>query len=103
MLLNFVRLTGDGIYKIYEPLRIKLLTRGQLGFSHSSEHKFRHKFADSLNPLCSCSLETVSLLHFFLCRAIMTELKNISDAIMSLKKMIYFMLHCMATRILTTT
>ena len=35
---------------------IKLLTRLRPGFSHLSEHKFRHNFADSLNPLCSCSL-----------------------------------------------
>ena len=51
MLLNFIRPTGNSTYKTYEPLRIKLLTRLRLGFSHLSEHKFRHNFADSLNPL----------------------------------------------------
>ena len=30
---------------------IKLLTRFRLGFSHLSEHKFRHILVDSLNPL----------------------------------------------------
>ena len=47
-----------------------------------------------MNPLCSCSLETESTLHFFLrCqnyatlrRALMTDLKNINDAIMSLNE-----------------
>ena len=30
-------------------------------------HKFRHNFADTLNPLCSCSLETEVKEHYFLC------------------------------------
>ena len=77
-----------------ERIGIKLLTRLRLGFSHLSEHIFRHNFADSLNPLFSCSLETESTLHFFLRyqnyttlrRALMTDLKNINDAIMSLNE-----------------
>ena len=60
MFLNFIKPTGNSTYKIYDLLGIKLLTRLRLGFSHLSEHKFRHKFADSLNPLFSCSLETES-------------------------------------------
>ena len=92
MLLNFTRPIENSTYKAYDPLGIKLLTRLRLGFSHFSKHKFRHNFADSLNTLCSCSLETQSTLHFFLgCqnyatlrRALITDVKNINDAIMSL-------------------
>ena len=91
MLLKFIRPIENSTYKIYDPLGIKLLTRLRLGFSHLSEHKFRHNFADSLNPLCYFSLQTESALHFFLRyqnyttlrRALMTDLKNINDAIMS--------------------
>ena len=56
MLLHFIRPIGNSPHKIYDPLGIKLLTRLRLGFSHLSnlEHKFRHNFGDSLNPLCSC-------------------------------------------------
>ena len=95
MPLNFTRPIGKGTYKICDPLGIKLLIRWlRLGFSHLSEHKFRHKFADSLNPLCPCSLETESTLHVFLrCqnyttwrRALMTDLKNINDVMMSLNE-----------------
>ena len=94
VLLNFIRPTRNSTYKIYDPLGIKLLSRLRLGFSHLYEHKFRHNFADSLNPLCSCSLETESILHFFLrCQnystlrtALMTDLKDINDAIMSLNE-----------------
>ena len=92
MLLNFIRPIGNSTHKTYDPLGTKLLTRLRLGFSHLSEHKFRHNFTDSLNPLCFCSLE--STLHFFLRyqnyttlhRALMTDLKNINDATMSLNE-----------------
>ena len=30
------------------------------------EHKFRHNFADTLNLLCSCSLETEDTEYYFL-------------------------------------
>ena len=94
MLLNFIRPIGNSTHKIYDLLGIKLLTRLRLGFSHLPEHKFRHNFTDSLNPLYSCFLEIESTLHFFLhCqnyttlrRALMTDLKNINDAIMSLNE-----------------
>ena len=94
MLLTFIRPKGNSTYKIYDPLRIKLLTRLPLGFSHLLEHKFRHNFTNSRNPLCSCSLETESTLHFFLhcqnyttlCRALMTDFKNINKTIMSLNE-----------------
>ena len=91
---NFVIITGNKTCKIYDTLGIKLLTRLRLGFSYLSEHKFRHNFADSVNPLCSCCLETDSAIHFFLRyqnytilrRAFMTELKTINDSIMSLNE-----------------
>ena len=35
-------------------------------FSHLNEHKFRHDFLDSWNPLCNCSLEVEQNEHFFL-------------------------------------
>ena len=90
MLLNFIRPRGNSNCKIYDPLEIKLLTRLRLGFSHLCEHKFRHNLAESLNPWCSCSLFNF---FFFHCqnyttfrRALMTDLKNINDAIISLNE-----------------
>ena len=52
-------------YGIYDPLGIRLPNRLRLGFSHLSEHKFRHNFTDTLNPLCSCSLEMEDTDHHF--------------------------------------
>ena len=94
MLLNFIKPPGNSINKIYDPLGIKLLTSLRLGFSYLSEHKSRHKIADSLIPLFSCSLETESTLHFFLhCqnyatlgRAIKTHLKNVKVGLPPSKK-----------------
>ena len=35
-------------------------------FSYLLEHTFKHNFADTVNPLCSCTLETENTDHFFL-------------------------------------
>ena len=36
-----------------DSLGLTYLTRLQVGSSHLREHKFRHNFLDSLNPICS--------------------------------------------------
>ena len=43
-----------------------MLTRLRLGFSHLPEHKFRHDFKGTLNPLCYCSIKTETTTHYFL-------------------------------------
>ena len=78
-------------FSIYDPLGIKLLNRLRVDSSHLNEHKLRHNFADTLNPLCSCSLETESTVHFFpRCRyynniriTLMNELSDIDNSITS--------------------
>ena len=60
--------------------------------SHLREHKFRHNFADTVNPICLCNLETENTKHFFRrCQnslsartTLMNELNNISNALNSL-------------------
>ena len=65
-LLVFIRPIENSIYSIYDPLGIKLLYRLQLGFSHLREYKFRHNFADTVNPLCSCYPEIESKEYYIL-------------------------------------
>ena len=65
-LLNLVRPLPNSNTYINNPLGLKLLTRLRLGLSHLREHKFKHNFLDSLNPLCTCGLEVESTAHFFL-------------------------------------
>ena len=66
-LLKFIRPKCCPVYKIFDPIGLKLLTRLRLNLSHLREHKFRHNFQDTLNPLCSCkNLETETTGHYFL-------------------------------------
>ena len=90
-LLSFIKPMENKTFSIYDPLGIKLLNRLRVDFSHLNEHKFRHNFADTLNPLCSCFLETKSTAHFILrCRyysniriTLMNELNDIDNSITS--------------------
>ena len=56
-LLNFIR-PANSIFNFHIPYGIKLLTRLRLGLSHLRDHKFRHYFQDTLNPLCDCGNDT---------------------------------------------
>ena len=68
-LLKLIKPQENSIYNIHDSLGVKLLSRLRLDFSHLREHKFRHNFNDSLNPMCACSLEPETTLHFLLhCR-----------------------------------
>ena len=61
-----MRPCANSIFDIHNPLGIKLLTRLRLGHSLLHEHKFRHCFQDTLNPLCECAKDIESTMHFFL-------------------------------------
>ena len=66
-LLRFIRPKPAEVYKIHHPKGLKLLTRLRLGLSYLREHKFRHNFNDTIDPLClfgTNSLETFE--HFLL-------------------------------------
>ena len=65
-LLKRIKPLNNSIYNIHDPLGIKLLCRLRFGFSHLREHKFRHNFLNTLNPMCSCSLEPETTTHFLL-------------------------------------
>ena len=42
------------------------MTRLGLGVSHLREHKFKHSFQDSINPLRNCGCEVEFAVHLFL-------------------------------------
>ena len=75
--------------KFFDSLGVRLLNRLRLGFIYSREKKFRCNFTDTLNPLCSCYLETEDTEHYFLrCQnnlslhaTLMNDLNNINTAI----------------------
>ena len=65
-LLSFIRPNSRPVFNIIDPTGLKLLTRLRVNLSHLREHKFRHNFLDTVNPLCSCSLEIESTSHYLL-------------------------------------
>ena len=78
-LLKFIRTIPNRVFGIADIYGIKLLTRLHVGLSHLREHTFRHNFQDTINLLCSCSLETESTSHFFLrCQNFITPWTNLS-------------------------
>ena len=65
-LLSFIKPTCSSLFSIHHAVVVKLLIRLRLGFSHLRENKFRHNFHNTLNPLCSCSLEPETTSHYLL-------------------------------------
>ena len=80
-------------FSVYKTQGSKALNRLRTGFSHLREQRLQHNFANTVNPLCSCALETESTDHFFLrCQnyvsfrtALMNELSSINSGIISLR------------------
>ena len=64
-LLKFIRRSPNNLFNVSDSHGTNLLTRLHLGLSHLREHKFNHNFQDTINPLCSCILESKSTAHFF--------------------------------------
>ena len=64
---------------------MKLITRLRLGLSHLREHKFKHSFQHTLNPLCNCGQDIESTTHFFLhCPFFINERSTLLSSIPSL-------------------
>ena len=57
-LMKFIRPSPNSLFNVSDSLEIKLLTRLRLGLSHLRELKFSQNFRDTINSLCSCSLES---------------------------------------------
>ena len=79
-LLKFTKTIKNSVFGVAEIYGIKLLTRLRVGLSHLREHEFRYNFQDTINPLCSCSLEIESTSHFFLrCQNFITPRTNLMN------------------------
>ena len=60
-ILNFIGPSPNSFFDCYNPKGIKL----RLSLSHLREHKFKHSFQDTINPLCNCGQDIESSTHFF--------------------------------------
>ena len=65
-ILNFIRPSASKVYNINDAIGIQLITRLRLGFIYLRGLKFKHNFRDTLNPLCSGSIQAESASHYFL-------------------------------------
>ena len=63
------RVSQTSILKLHNPLEIKLPHHLRAGVSHLKEHKLKHNFQDSFDPLCSCGNSVESVTHSFLYHA----------------------------------
>ena len=62
--MQFLKPFPSGTYNCFNTKGIKYLPRLRLGLSHLRDHKFKHGFLDSLNPICSCGLEIETMCHY---------------------------------------
>ena len=51
---KYLQTSPNSFFHIHSPEGIKLITRLRLGLSHLREHKFKHSFQDTIDPLCNC-------------------------------------------------
>ena len=65
-ILKFIKPSANSIFGIHNPMGIKLMCRLRLGLSHLREHKFKHGFLDTIDPMCSCGRGIENTAHFFL-------------------------------------
>ena len=64
--LCFIRPKENSIFKIHDINGIKLLNRLRLQICHLNEHKFRHKFRATIDPMCNRGLEPKTTLYYLL-------------------------------------
>ena len=75
----------NSFFDCHSPKGIKLIARLRLGLSHLREHKFKHSFKDTINPLCNCGQNIESSTHFFLhCTFFINERRTFLSTIRSL-------------------
>ena len=93
-LLSFIQPDQSNIYNIFDPQGLKFLTRLRLCLRHLNEHRFRHKFQECMNPLCSCILEIEDTSHYLMhchhfshhCIDLMNSVNSVFDNFESLSK-----------------
>ena len=59
-ILEFIRPLANSTLNVAKSLGLTYLTRLRVDFSHLREHKFRHNFRDSRNPIYDCGNLTES-------------------------------------------
>ena len=59
-----LRPSQNRVYNYHYSKGIRLLTRLRVGPIHLREHKFKHSFQDTLNPICNCGEDIETSSHY---------------------------------------
>ena len=79
-ILKFIRPSPNSFYNCQNIMGIKLVTRLLLDLSLLREHKSKHSFQDTLNPLCNCRTDVESSTHFLLqCRSYTNQRQTLNE------------------------
>ena len=65
-ILKSLRPKGNPVFRVPDNKGVILLNRLRVGFSHLREHKFRHNFADTLDPFCNCRTNSIETTENFM-------------------------------------
>ena len=65
-IFNFIRPKENSVFDTHDANGIKVLSRLRLNFSHLNKHTFRHNFNDTVDHMCTSSLEPETTLHYLL-------------------------------------
>ena len=80
--IKIIRKKGNSVFGVSDIYGIKLLTRLRLNFSHLNEHKFRHNFNDTINPMCNCGAATeTTIQHLLSCRPYSVQRAEVFDSL----------------------
>ena len=97
-LIKIIQPIPNPIFCIFDPLRLKLITRLRLGLSHLNEHRFNHNFNNCINPLCTCSLDDESTIHYSLhcdyynsaITFLLNDLNSVDSILLNLSDLVFF-------------
>ena len=73
LLLIFFQTDENSVFGVHNPISFKLLNRLRLNFRQLNEYKFRHKFRDTVNPLCFCNSEIETTSYYILRCPLLSE------------------------------
>ena len=79
--LHFIRSAPNSIHNCHIPKELNILRN----LSHLREHKFKHNFENSTNPLCNCGHDIESATHYLLhCTLFVNERRTFFSTLISL-------------------
>ena len=101
MFSKFTRSSSSLFFDWHNRIGIKYITHIRLGLSHLREHKFKHRFNDTINPICNCVNDVESAIHFFLnCLLYSNERRTFLSSLVNIDHKLFGNANCSLTQTL---